>query len=786
MRAWGVLLLVLALLSPIRTAAQAFVQAGEHRNFTRVVTQLPDGIEWTVAQQGRQITLTLPGHQAGFDIGEVFDLIPRDRLARIASQSDRLILDLACDCRVAAFDVSGGYVALDILSPDARSSVDLVPILPPLTPQVALSTDATLPNIKPDRFPVLQGASPQPVPVPNLLMADLPEPRRVPPDAIAPVDAPSSSAPSPLGRETIDPNARQLLLEIQDRLSREMGTAATRGVLEPRGPSALPDITRPQIDTDVFADDLPPDLEGEQAGQALSNIRISTSMDLPALQGEEGSHVSLNGVVCPAPDTFDLTTWTDGRAFDTQVSALRQALFGEFDRLDTDIARRLARTYLYFGFGAEAKQVLQLDTELARAEHLLLAMAEIFEQGHAQPSAPLLDLTDCASDTALWAVMAHETLPTEMVIDPAPTLLALNSLPAHLRRILAPGLSNRFLAHGEVDAAAAALRSLERLPNELPPEAQLAQAKVTLKTGESDAGKEQLQDVIETGADPSPDALIALIHEKIAQDQPIDAMTAGLVEAYAKELEETALGPDLREAHVLALMKSGQFDRAFDVADALDEDDVGTKSTKLQGFMLRELTTAADDVIFLDHVFQQSNQVLSTLPRRDRLNLIERLLTLGFAQSAQRLINTLPDRPPHPPSRILAARIALALDQPIQAHNSLEGIDDVQANLLRAQAKRAAGDHAEARDLFNGANQDWDAVQAGWLAEDWENLTPPDAPIFGPVVTLATNTPEAVPQGEGMLARSGAVLEESGAARQTILDLLNAPEITLLPAATAD
>lgn len=791
MKAWIALFCTFVGLVPIKATAQTFVQAGEHNSFTRVVTQLPDGAGWTAVQEGRRVTLTLSNFDQGFDTGRVFDLIPRDRLARVESQSNQLTLQLDCDCRVAVFDVTGGYVALDILSPGARPTATLLPLTKPqpFAPVVMgdgnqVPSPEALPirGSKPDRF-AQQDVSPPSLPVPNLLLADLPRPRAVTPPVVTPVQSPADTAPSTLGRDVLDPEAQQLLLEIQGRLSRELGTAATRGVLEPRGPSALPNPTRPQIDTRLFADDLHTPaqrLTPTQPGQNVSNIRISTSMDLPDSPIQLRDRVSISGIVCPSADTFDLTNWADESPFDAQVSPLRQALFGEFDRLDPEVARRLARTYLSFGFGAEARQVLMLDDDLSRQEHLLMAMTEILEDGHSNPTAPLRDLIDCASDTALWAIMANQTLPADTPINPDAALLALSKLPVHLRRIVAPGLSDRLLAFGETDAAATALRSLERLPEALPPEATLAQAKVLLKTGENQAGKAQLNDVIEAGAAPSPEALIVLIDEKIANDQPIDAMTAGLAEAYAKELRDTTFGPALQRAHVLALMKSGQFDRAFDAAGAFDDNN-SEAASDLRIVMLRELTKTASDMVFLDHVFQQPDSDVSALPRKDRLELIERLFDLGFAQSAQRLISTLPDQPPHPPSRILSARIALALDQPMQAQTKLADIEGEEADVLRARAKRQAGAHAEAHDLFTRGNQEWDAIQAAWLAEDWQALTSPDAPVFGPLVTLATNAPQQGGADDGMLARSGAMLEESGAARQTILDFLDAPQLNLSP-----
>lgn len=783
---WALWLLLLAPLAV--TAQQATVLSGEHNGFTRLVAPIPNGGRWTISQIGREVSFIVPEFDRGFDISEVYRLIPRDRVQDITPQPDGFVLSLGCDCRVAPFVSQDRFVVLDITSPGVPGSVPFVEKENPielssnetnntarqgLNSAVPIEIDQSIARLtdvaseRPNLLGITANDSPR---------VDLPLLTSQRPGVIQPLDLPA------LARAPLPENEQDVLEEVQERLVRELGSAATQGILNPIPGVSLPSLKRPQIDLSTITlpeEEPTPQPMPEAIAGMVNNMRISSSMDLPSSARPNANSQSLSGLSCPRNADVDLANWANDRPFHEQTGDYRRALYAEFDRLDEKAALSLAKIYLHYGFGAEAQQILRLSDDLAQKNTLLINIAEIMENGVASSGSSLPSMLDCETDIALWAILAREDLDVPQSIDPRPALLALNKLPVHLRTFLAPALSARLLSHGNNDAAATALRNLERRPAELPTAARLAQANIALDEDEIEKGKEALIEVISDNAEESPEALIKLIETKLNADQPIDAKTASLVEAYAKELQGDELGPALRNAHVLALVKSGQFDRAFDATSELGGDAEDDASINLRLRLVAELTAAASDVVFLEHIFEQSPTDVERLPVKQKVALAGRLLELGFAQQAQTVIESVPARPRNEERQLLAAQIALELNQPDIVLSSLAEMNSEEAYLMRAQASQMAGSHEEAHALFQAAEDFEGAAQAAWLAENWQTLTTEQDSVFNPIADLSTAELSASTDTNGMLARSAQALDESAAARQTLVDMLSAPEFEI-------
>ena len=727
-----------------------------------MVAPLPVGKEWQVLQAGRTITFSIGGFDQGFDTSDIYALISQDRVRSITSQPDGFTVALGCDCRVAPFVAQDRYVVLDITSPGVNRPFPFVSLEKSPSPDLLpAEVQITVPKPQPVKLPI---ASPE--------LRD-----------IEPLELPI------LARSPLTKIEQDALDEIQRRLARELGSAATRGVLTPVPRPPLPDSPRPQVDlsdldipnASLVEPPLPQMLDG-----LFNNMRISSSMDIPGLALQTGDPQSVSGLACPINEEVDVANWADDRPFHQQTGDARRLLYQEFDKLDKFVALNLAKNYIYFGFGAEAQQILRLDNELTNSNPLLFDIAQIMETGTAPSTSRLRSLLDCETDIALWAILAREDLDIARAIDPSPALLALNKLPVHLRKFLAPALSRRLLSHGDTDAAATALRNLERLPSELPSAAKFAQANISLDEGDLKKGTDKLEDVIDDNGEQSPEALIALVETQLLAAQPIEPEIANLIEAYAKELKGDELGPELRRAHVLALAKSGQFDRAFDATEELGGDTEDDAAVKLRLRLLEELTAAAGDIVFLEHVFEQSERDIVRLPVRKKMALATRMVNLGFAKHAQGIVASIPSRPRMDDRQLLAARIALDLSQPMRTLAELVEMTGEEADLMRAKAKQLAGSHEEAYALYRAANAPQEAEQAAWLADDWSSLALNENPAFGPI--LALSEAEAVPSNEidGMLARNSAALDESAAARETLVNLLSAPEFEVQTSAVIE
>jgi hypothetical protein len=732
-------------------AETLLVRSGEHETFSRLVTPLSGAKSWTIVQTDKQVVLTITDHEDGFNTDRVFNLIPRDRIARITTDQNSLTLSLACDCIVASFIEEGPFLVLDVAAQGTVLAGRPVPVE---------SSIAKLQDETPSRIRSPQDSE-------NALASSAVVPSRVD-------GSPDLPQPS-LARGQLRADERQVLSEMQARLAQELGSAATRGVLTPAPGRPLPALPNLRVSA-LPALPVQSALVEPQLGP-LNNFRISSSLDRSTNRTNDVA--GFPGLSCPPRGTLDVNAWGTSDPFAAQIAAARNGLYRERDRLDQATAKRLAQTYIYFGFGAEARQILRLEPELKNANGPLLAMAAILDgQKPENPNALHHDI-GCDPEVALWTMLNLPEPVQGAKPDTDIALLALSKLPFHLRQILAPKLSKKLLAFGDAQSAAQALRSLERTSNPLQAAAKLAQAELNLHNGQSQSGTAQLEQVAVENAEQSPAALIALIDAKVAANQPIDLQTESLIAAYAQELRETELGPDLRRAHILALLKSGQFDRAFFANRALDGGENTIAAKNLRAQLLRELVAKADDILFLEHIFTQPAADIANLPTRDLTALTVRFLAMGFVDQAENALSLLPQDNITDKQKLLAAQIALALGKPNRAQASVLGIESDQATNLRADAKRMIGAHDEAHDLYIRSEQTQPAVETAWLSEDWQDLTTKQTPVFGPASSLASYPNEISSDPVGMLARTTAALEESEAARQTLSDLLGAEALQL-------
>lgn len=757
---------------PFSVSAQiATVRSGEHNEFTRIVIPIPLGSLWKVEQVDKTVTITIPGFSGQLDTSQIFELIPRDRVTDARSENDTLTLTLGCDCRVAPFVTRDRFVVLDIAS---RGTVLAAPLLEPSVveapaPELELVSDETQAKRK-VTSPVVQLEQKEPrIKLPLLLNRNN-SPQKT---DVVPTDLPQRL------RSSLSEFEQDALNAMQRRLAQELSTASTRGILSPSGRRSIDSLSLDEIDQNeritrsTEAKTQIPNVSRDET----NNLRITSSIDAPAIDQNMQDNISMAGLSCPLNSEVDIASWADNQPFHVQVGKAREELFGEFDTLSKQGAIAFAKLYLHFGFGAEALGILSLDPDIIQQEQFLKDLAHIMEHGTAADNSTLSSLVDCKTDVALWAILSNKTLDVAYSVDPSAALSALDKLPVHLRKFIAPALSQRLLSHGDVAAASTALRNVLRLPSSLPSAAKLAQANISINEGNLDEGVDTLKDVVDDNALQSPKALITLVETRLEANQPIDPETAGLIEAYAKELRGSEIGTELRRAHVLALVKSGQFDQGFAAIQEFGGDTEEEDAVALRLQVLGEVTATAQDVVFLEYVYEQSERDFSRLPVRSKLALARRLFDLGFPAKSQEIALTAPEKPLNTERQLLLAEIELSLEQPDQALTSLIGLKGQETDLLRARAHLMAGAHQEASMFFEQANQPEAAIKSAWLAQPPDPAVLLDDPLFGSVLTLADTLAEASADPEGMLQRSDAALQESENARQVLSEFLSAPQL---------
>ncbi|WP_299728769.1 hypothetical protein [uncultured Tateyamaria sp.] len=754
-----ILLLYLVVIGPA-VAQQVTVRSGAHEDFARLVLNVPQRMTWSIEQDERGALLALDGHDDGFDTSSVFDRIRRTFISDVSSDGSSIRIDFACECSATVFNEGSSMIVVDVAEASTPQSTDLA-IRPPLD----------FVGTRPLRFDGHQSETPinrqQTVrPFPNGISE-----RRSNTQVRALEDL------LPVEQNSI-PNAARLE-QTRNKIARQIGSAATRGILSPVGPEIdlLAAPAKPQIDTGIFDSSATFEPDPSLARGTNTNLRITSSSDVQSSVDQESFASLANGLSCIEPKRVAIQNWATDMDPSVQIADLRSQLYGEFDQLNQKIAVELAKTYLHFGFGAEARQTLFLHEDVFTQHPELVIMADILEYGHSRDSDYLSGYMECDSEIALWAILATESIRPTVSVNANAALRAVSALPMHLRIFLAPKLSRRLLAYGDSSSAAAALRSLERTGQPLNPNANLAKADLELAQKDVEQAQERLAEVVTSNTEQSAEALIKFVDSHLAEDAEIDENVATLVEAYALEMRDDPIETDLRRTHVLALGKSGQFTKAFDALSRIRARNSESGEDVLRSSVLDLLARNADDVEFLEHTFVQIGVDPETLTPQARLQLADRLTQLGFAKQAETVLNAGQGYKNSGKVALLKAEISMALNRPYEALAHLFGQESDAATLLRARAESLAGDFSGAHSIYSALEDTQSAQQTAWLSEDWSVLVEDATPVFGPMVSVAQSTIEDEPQKDGMLERAAAAISESQNARLAIEDLLTADEL---------
>lgn len=749
------------------------VRSGAHDGFSRLVMQAPVGLEWRVAQTPQGAALRVPGYENGFDVSKVFDLIDRRHIESVVSTPNGLDIALSCNCSVNSFEVSGGFIVIDVSSnPEKEQAATPIDFDWPTPQRVLRLPGASVPTQIPSTNNSLTANDSPPVVAINRESTTRPQPALESLRSAA-IDTLLQSLPEPEPDGT-GVSAKELA-KAQQKISKRVAIAATQGVLDPTRPSVNLSLqnNRPQIDTSIFDSSEPTvftDLQGNDSGTA--NIRVTSSSDLPSQTLVNELESTSMGLQCIPEDNVAVGTWGTDVSPMAHISQLRADLFSETDRLEHDTALELSRLYLHYGFGAEAKQTLQLDPDLAAQNPELVAIAEIMEFGNAVSSDYLSQFADCNNSVALWAILAQPRLTPSSTIAADPALRALTGLPMHLRRFVAPKLSRSFLQYGDEASAATALRSIERTPEPLTAGAELARAELQMAKGETGAAQDTLARVVASNEQQSAEALIQFVDSHLEADTLIDQSVATLVEAYAVEMRDDPIGAELKRTHVLALAKSGQFDAAFDALGRIRLRDDGTIETELRTSLIDIASRTASDVVFLEHIFEHVDSERRLSSPRVGIAVAQRLANLGFASMAESVLVQQGDLPNTSRLKELRARLALDLGRPFEAEAILFGVDSETADRLRARAKRLDKNYSEASALYAELGNDAESTRSAWLAEDWDSIADEDSNPFAPIVDLIEAPLEDIDEPDGMKGRMSEAVSESARAREVIQSLL--------------
>ncbi|WP_171240322.1 hypothetical protein [Ruegeria sp. HKCCA5491] len=647
----GILAAVLMGLARAAVAQDVPVRSGEHEGYTRLVVQVPANTGWTLAQtkNGARLSVALDGVK--FDTRSVFRRLTQDRLAAISQSTPggALEMQFGCDCVASSFLHNKTMIVVDI-TPAALLPEISGDIPPPL-----------LPKTTPAQNPLKQTQLPEALSLPLLSLN-------------------AQQLESQLSTRLLQGADRELV-DLRIAPVGPRASIAQEPVLAPMDPGANITVTSALDELDEFLD--AGIIPNERQPQCLSSADLS------------------------------FRTWGGTKPFPELVSALRSAMYQEFDTLDETKVLELAKLYASHGFGAEAIQALGLLDPNSRESERINAIAQYMDDGQVSGSNPFKGQQGCDSDAALWGVLTEGNLSGDVRLKTVEQTF--QRLPKHLRRQVGPALAEILTEGKELEAARRVLRAIDRVSDYST--ARASQAKATVATAEGDGQRAEthLADVISSSDTTveAPLALARLVEKRWFDRGSVSAKEVELAASYAVEFRGSEFQPMTQRTHAVALSLNHEFDQALNLLGEIPKD---AEYEVALNRVTQMLVERADDTTFLRRTLIMSKRNTYALSTETAVAVATRLASLGFAGPAHSMVSRIQDKTQKSDRARVRAQSALQSNRPHQALLELATTPSTDAVDLRAQALQATGDFAAAANVLRASGQHEAANRLFWLA----------------------------------------------------------------------
>ncbi len=740
------LVAVLAALAFAVPAAAETVQvrSGEHPGFSRLVVQLARPAGWTFGRTEGGYALRLDRADVSFDLSTVWRRIPRTRLRGIAPTADGLALATLCACHATVTELRPGILVLDLVDGVPRADSPF---------EVPLDVSAPAPAPPAVALPLTAGTTPAAETA-----------------WFWPVETPAPIGPR---RSLATPVPADRVVEARHALVEQLARAAAQGLVDAE--IERPDAPEPEP---VAMPEPQPQPQPTPALDDHVGLAAETSFDRDGGTLAKRDPVDDDGLRCLPDGLFDVASWGNGEPASSQIAERRRALLGEFDAPSATAVADLARLYLYFGFGAEARATLQAFPVSVPDRDILESIASIVDDGAAGSPGRLAGMAGCDGAAALWAVLATPGPAAATGIDRGAVIRAFSDLPVALRRQLGPPLAGRFLDAGDAGTARAVHDAVTRAIGDAGAGTRLVGAALALRAGEDARGEAILEGVAAEDAAASPLASAELAEARLARHETFDTDAVASLAALAFQARGTPLGARLARAEVLATASTGNYDDAFAALARLERRAAKAPvPAALPSELFMALAQDAPDLAFLRHTVGEPHRLADPALGPDvRTMLARRLVALGFTAPAERLLEPDVDAPD---ARIVLSEAAVRDGDGRRALGILAGAPGTAAATVRGDALSRLDEHAAAADAYADAGAVTSEADAAWRAGDLERVrTLGDedarATATGLLAELsdARLVPEAAPATDGALAAARALLEGSAGTRALVTRML--------------
>lgn len=753
-RAWVILLLFLA--GPLEAQAVPIL-TGDHPSFTRVTVPLSTDQTWELGRTNSGYGLRLSGI-VSFDLSSFFRRITRDRIAGVRQVDNDLYIDLACLCKANVFRFRDRFLVIDISDgvpgPDARyeSALSVNPsdgvrrmaaVLPPAQFVLPLA----------DGLPAFTGRGAD---VSATEVSTGTDARRGLP--MPPQYGPTGQTQPEQGPDT-PPDMSPLELQVIETLTR----AASQGLLD-LAPSTLAtqmpmppqEKTRSHQEIPTLENLAHSNLSARPDDVSLARLPgllAHTSLDEAQSNVKSGRQSANDGGLC-WPDAFtNVTAWVgEDMDFGSSIGALRLAAMGELDHADPKGVLGLARGYVFFGFGQEAMQVLQIDGATSRERLAVKSLAAVVDD-LPQPDESLAGQAGCVGSVALWGFLASKPGNVRSDTDVDAIVRQFKLLPDLLQVQLGPRLADNLLALEQDETAEAVLQPARRSESQ-GAELTMAETALAISRGNLDHATATLETMSVDDPRMTPEAVIQLVDLKITQNQVVPDETTALLEAMQFEYRGQPIVTDLLRARIAAMAQNGLLVAALTNLPSLDGQLSEPALNALENTIMAGIVAQNDDMLFLDTAFKDIARRASPKVQN---NTAKRLLELGFPDRATDLLSSSAIGSVMTERRYLRAEAAMALDDPALAAAHLAGVDTPRSVAI----------------LSGAPVTDVEAADAEWRNGNWSALSQSDDPLLQQASVLEQDSISPVPDAVAPIASGRALLEDAAQTKETLDALMS-------------
>ena len=514
------------------------VRAGEHPGFTRVVLPGVADAGWRIGRVDGGYGVQIDGNDLNIDVSAAFAMIPRHRLTQIepGPEPGSLRLGIGCDCHLRAFVLARGALVIDIAdgAPTAASAFEL---------------------------PLRGGDAAQGAIVPEPRDPLPPFWRRTAPGA----NAPGNVLPPPAPGPRADPPAENFRVGVSEDLLRwQLSRAIAQGLV------TLSDAPLTDGPVDAEAAVGPPeaaDIAGDEGIPIADHVTAQTAFDRAFPDATRT--MATDAAACPPADSLHVAAWgTDAEPL-AQLVAARQALLGEFDRPNVQATIDLARLYIRFGWGVEARALVRAYPLESADGQLLPALAGVLEGDDPADGDPLASIALCGDDGAFWAFVGTPGAELPEKEGREALLRVYAGLPPTLRSLLLEHLTRRFLQAGDRNGAQI-LRDAAGLVAEPGVSDAAGLGAIDAEIGLNGGSAERLAEaLLRVGVRPDPGAVILAIDGLVDAGKPVARPLAEIASGLAFEYRAEPIGADVGRAAVVAHAAAGDFTGAEAALDAL-------------------------------------------------------------------------------------------------------------------------------------------------------------------------------------------------------------------------